>query len=257
MSRKLIVGNWKMNGSLAANAQLLEGINDGWSTLPEAKNEVAVAVAPPAVYLSQVQTLLENSPLALATQDVSVAASGAYTGDISAAMLGDFGVNYAIVGHSERRKYQGETDAVVAEKALAALDAGLTPIVCLGETSQERDTGQALDVVTRQLQSVIDRVADKANRLAVAYEPIWAIGTGRTATPEQAQVVHAALRVQLAAAIGEDAAKGVAILYGGSMNAVNAAELLGQADIDGGLIGGAALKAADFLAIISVARQVA
>lgn len=258
MARKLVAGNWKMNGTLAANAALVQGVVSG---LAQARGAAAVdvAVAPPAVYLAQVAGLLESEPgngLALAAQDVSAQATGAYTGDVSAAMLAEFGVRYAIVGHSERRKYQGETDALVAQKTRAAQQAGITPIVCLGETLEERDAGQALSVVARQLQAVLDAEGVDAAALVIAYEPVWAIGTGRTATPEQAQEIHAALRQQLQARLGDGAQK-VAILYGGSMNAGNAAELLAQRDIDGGLIGGAALKPADFLAIVASAAQAA
>lgn len=257
MARKLIVGNWKMNGTLAANQALVDGLKAGWAQLPQAQGVVDVAVAPPFTYLAQVRDLLAGSAIALASQDISVADSGAYTGDVAAPMLKELGVQYAIVGHSERRKFQNESDAVVADKAAAALKHGITPIVCLGETLQERDAGQALPVVQRQLQAVIERNANDVTKLVLAYEPVWAIGTGRTATPEQAQEVHAALRAQLAKAAGADAAASIAILYGGSMNAGNAADLLAQPDIDGGLIGGASLKHHDFLAIVASARQAA
>lgn len=246
MSKKLIVGNWKMNGGLQANAELLAGIQAG---LPAAPCGVGVAV--PAVYVAQVQALLAGSAVALAVQDVSQHDKGAYTGEVSATMLQDFGVRYALVGHSERRQYHGETDAVVALKAQAALAKGITPIVCVGETLQEREAGHTEQVVKRQLAAVIQQVGHCVSELVVAYEPVWAIGTGKTASPEQAQAVHAVLRAQLAAAT--DQAARVPLLYGGSMNAANAAELLAQADIDGGLVGGASLKAADFLQIIAAA----
>ena len=248
MKKKLIVGNWKMNGGLAANAVLLKALKEG---LPEGGN-VGVAVAVPAVYLAQAQAELEGSAIGVAAQDVSQHESGAYTGELSAAMLRDFGVRYTLVGHSERRQYHGETDAVVALKAQAALAKGVTPIVCVGETLAEREAGQTEEVVKRQLAAVIHQVGQCINELVVAYEPVWAIGTGRTATPEQAQQVHAVLRAQLAAASQQ--ADRIALLYGGSMNASNAAQLLAQADIDGGLVGGASLKAADFLAIIAAAQ---
>ncbi|MBS7350480.1 MAG: triose-phosphate isomerase [Comamonas sp.] len=248
--KKLIAGNWKMNGSLAANAALLQAVADGLQQQQAAACDVAVAV--PAAYLAQVQQLLAGTAIALGAQDVSEHSSGAFTGEISAAMLQEFGVCYALVGHSERRQYHGETDAVVAAKAQAALAAGMTPVVCIGETLAEREAGQTEAVVQRQLGAVLDTVGkDDVLRLVVAYEPVWAIGTGKTATPEQAQAVHAALRAQLVAAHPE--AAGVRLLYGGSMNAANAASLLAQPDIDGGLIGGAALKAADFLQIIAAA----
>lgn len=248
MKKKLIVGNWKMNGSLAANAVLLKALKEG---LPGGGN-AGVAVAVPAVYLAQAQAELEGSAIGVAAQDVSQHESGAYTGELSAAMLRDFGVRYTLVGHSERRQHHGETDAVVALKAQAALAKGVTPIVCVGETLAEREAGQTEEVVKRQLAAVIHQVGQCINELVVAYEPVWAIGTGRTATPEQAQQVHAVLRAQLAAASQQ--ADRIALLYGGSMNASNAAQLLAQADIDGGLVGGASLKAADFLAIIAAAQ---
>nr|WP_314538606.1 triose-phosphate isomerase [uncultured Ottowia sp.] len=245
--KKLIAGNWKMNGSLAANAALMGELLAG---IGQPVCDVAVCV--PAVYLAQVQLLLAGQGgIALGAQDVSQHESGAYTGDVSAAMLKELGARYVIVGHSERRQYQGETDAQVAVKAQRALAAGLTPIVCVGETLREREQGETESVVGRQLSAVIQLNGERLADLVVAYEPVWAIGTGRTATPEQAQAVHAALRALLAAA--DLQAAGVRILYGGSMNAGNAAELLAQPDIDGGLIGGASLKARDFLKIIETA----
>jgi len=248
MRPKLVVGNWKMNGSRAANASLLAGIVAG---LDNANATCAVCV--PAPYLQQCADTLAGGKLAWGAQDVSVHASGAYTGEVAASMLTDFGCSYVIVGHSERRAYHGETDQVVAQKTLAALNAGLTPIVCVGETLEQREAGQTNVVVGRQLSAVLELLdVDAAARIVVAYEPVWAIGTGKTATPAMAQEVHAQLRSQLrerSAAAGER----VAILYGGSMKPDNAAELMAQGDIDGGLIGGAALKAADFLAIIGAA----
>ena len=245
--KKLIAGNWKMNGSLAANAALMGELLAG---IGQPACDVAVCV--PTVYLAQVQLLLAGQGgIALGAQDVSQHESGAYTGDVSAAMLKELGARYVIVGHNERRQYQGETDAQVAVKAQRALAAGLTPIVCVGETLREREQGETESVVGRQLSAVIQLNGERLADLVVAYEPVWAIGTGRTATPEQAQTVHAALRALLAAA--DLQAAGVRILYGGSMNAGNAAELLAQPDIDGGLIGGASLKARDFLKIIETA----
>ncbi len=211
-----------------------------------------VALCVPAPYLAQVQMLRAGSQLDLGAQDVSQHVNGAYTGEVSAAMLKEFGVRYAIVGHSERRQYHGETDAVVAEKAKTALAAGLTPIVCVGETLAEREAGKTEEVVKRQLAAVIHTNGHCISEVGVAYEPVWAIGTGKTATPDQAQQVHALLRAQLRAA--SDHADRIHILYGGSMNAANAASLLSQPDIDGGLVGGASLKAADFLQIIAAAR---
>jgi len=249
--KKLIAGNWKMNGSLAANEALLRDIVAGLPAQPAC----AVAVCVPAPYLAQVSALVAALPavsdLDLGAQDVSSQASGAFTGEVSAAMLKEFGCRYAIVGHSERRQYHGETDALVADKAKAALAAGITPIVCVGETLAERDAGHTGDVVRRQLAAVIHINGHCISEIVLAYEPVWAIGTGKTATPEEAQAVHAVLRTQLKAAT--DQAARVKILYGGSMNASNAASLLAQADIDGGLIGGASLKAPDFLKIIAAA----
>jgi triosephosphate isomerase len=245
--KKLIAGNWKMNGGLAANEALLRALLAQIGT-PAAE----VAVCAPAPYLAQLQSLLSGSPIAWGSQDVSAHEQGAYTGEISVAMLHDFGCRYAIVGHSERRQYHAETDAVVAAKAQRALAGGVTPIVCVGETLAEREAGQTEAVVKRQLAAVIHAVAHCTSEIVVAYEPVWAIGTGKTATPEQAQQVHAVLRAQLAAATTHP--ERVRILYGGSMNAANAASLLAQPDIDGGLIGGASLKAPDFLQIVAAAR---
>jgi len=246
MKKKLIAGNWKMNGTAASNAALLEALlaqSADWKCL--------VAVCVPAVYMAQVQSIVEGTGIALGSQDVSAQESGAYTGEISAAMLKDFGTRYAIVGHSERRQFHGETDATVATKATRALAAGITPIVCVGETLAEREAGRTEEVVKRQLAAVIHANGHCISEIVVAYEPVWAIGTGKTATPEMAQQVHAVLRAQLQAA--SEHADRVHILYGGSMNAANAQQLLAQPDIDGGLVGGAALKAADFLAIIAAA----
>ncbi|MDP2820034.1 MAG: triose-phosphate isomerase [Polaromonas sp.] len=249
--KKLIAGNWKMNGSLAANEALLRDIAAGLLAQPAC----AVAVCVPAPYLAQVHALIAATPalsaIDLGAQDVSRQASGAFTGEVSASMLKEFGCRYVIVGHSERRQYHAETDALVADKAKAALAAGITPIVCVGETLAEREAGQTEQVVKRQLAAVIHTNGHCISEIALAYEPVWAIGTGKTATPEEAQAVHAVLRRQLKAA--SDQAARVKILYGGSMNAANAASLLAQADIDGGLIGGASLKASDFLKIIAAA----
>ncbi len=252
MKHKLIAGNWKMTGSLAANEALVKGVQDGLNAaLADKKAQVAVCV--PAAYLSQVQQLTHNSGIDLGSQDVSAHEQGAYTGETSAAMLKDFAVRYAIVGHSERRQYHGETDELVATKAQRALAAGITPIVCVGETLAEREAGKTEEVVKRQLAAVIHTNGHCISEIVVAYEPVWAIGTGKTATPEQAQAVHAVLRAQLKAAT--EHSERVQILYGGSMNAANAAQLLSQPDIDGGLIGGAALKPADFLTIIAAAAR--
>ena len=252
MKQQLIAGNWKMNGSLSANEALLHGLLQGFTQAVRGKH-TQVVVCVPAAYLSQVQQLLKGSGIDLGSQDVSAHEQGAYTGEVSASMLKEFAVRYAIVGHSERRQYHGETDEQVAHKAQRALSAGITPIVCVGETLAEREAGKTEDVVKRQLASVIHVNGHCISEIAVAYEPVWAIGTGQTASPTQAQAVHAVLRAQLKAATPHS--DRVHILYGGSMNAGNAAELLAQPDIDGGLIGGAALKALDFLTIIAAAAR--
>ena len=245
MKKKLIAGNWKMNGSLAANASLLQAVLAASHGM-----NCHAAVCVPSAYLAQVQALLAGQSLiALGSQDVSAQEAGAFTGEISAGMLKDFAVRYAIVGHSERRQYHAETDATVALKAQRALSAGITPIVCVGETLTERQAGKTEEVVKRQLAAVIHTNGHCISEIVVAYEPVWAIGTGLTATPEQAQEVHSVLRAQLKAASPQ--ADRVSILYGGSMNAANARQLMAQADIDGGLIGGAALKSSDFLAIMA------
>ena len=247
--KKLIAGNWKMNGSLAANHALVQAMLDG---LKGVDPKAEMALCAPAVYLAQMQDLLAGSAVAWGAQDVSAQEQGAYTGEISAAMLKDFACRYAIVGHSERRQYHAESDAVVAAKAQRALAAGITPIVCVGETLAEREANQTEAVVKRQLAAVIHAVTHCTSEIVVAYEPVWAIGTGKTATPEMAQAVHAVLRKQISAATQHP--ERVKILYGGSMNAANAASLLAQPDIDGGLIGGASLKAVDFLQIVAAAQ---
>ncbi|WP_049799654.1 triose-phosphate isomerase [Cupriavidus metallidurans] len=231
-----------MHGSLAANAALLEGIK-------AAPARAKLAVCAPFPYLAQCQTLLSGSQVAWGAQDVSSEARGAFTGEVAASMLGEFGCGYALVGHSERRTYHGETDAVVAAKALRALEFDIVPVVCVGETLAEREAGQTEAVVGRQLQAVLDALSiEQLGRIVLAYEPVWAIGTGKTATSAQAQEVHAALRARVTAKDAGVAAR-MAILYGGSVKPDNAAELFSMSDIDGGLIGGASLKADDFLAI--------
>ena len=245
--KKLIAGNWKMNGSLDANAALVAALLQGtqaWAC--------DVAVCAPAPYLPQLQTLLKGSRLDLGAQDLSVHEAGAFTGEVSAAMLKEFGVRYCIVGHSERRQYHQESDATVALKAQRALAAGITPIVCVGETLAQREAGQTEEVVKRQLAAVVHTNGHCISEIVLAYEPVWAIGTGKTASPEEAQHVHHVLRAQLQAA--SQHADRVRILYGGSMNAGNAQALLAQPDIDGGLIGGAALQAAAFLSIVAAAH---
>lgn len=249
MRKKLVAGNWKMHGSLQRNALLLERIVAGSAGL-----SCDVALFAPFPYLGQLQALLAGSGVAWGAQTLSEFAEGAYTGEVSAGMLKDFGCSHVLVGHSERRNLFAEGDGVVAAKFAAAQAAGLLPVLCVGETLAEREAGATVGVVTRQLSAVMDRVGIAAMRAAVlAYEPVWAIGTGVTASAAQAQEVHAAIRAHLA---GADAAvaEGMCILYGGSVKPGNAAELFAQADIDGGLIGGAALVADDFLAICQAAH---
>lgn len=244
MRTKLVAGNWKMYGNLAANQALLNRIRDAAADL---KSSCAVCV--PFPYLAQAQASLAGSRVAWGGQNISEHVQGAYTGEVSAEMLAEFGCRYTLVGHSERRALYGESDAVVAAKFAAALRAGLTPILCVGETLKEREAGTTSEVVIRQLDAAINVSGVAAlSRAVLAYEPVWAIGTGKTATPQQAQDVHALLRARIA---GSDAAvaQGLQILYGGSVKPGNARELFAMADIDGGLIGGASLVADDFLAI--------
>lgn len=239
--RSLVVGNWKMHGSRPVNAALLDGV---LQARPFA-SEVAVCV--PFPFLSETAVMLAGSDLRWGAQDCSAHDQGAFTGEVSAGMLAEFGCSYVIVGHSERRALHAETDQVVADKAKAALARGVTPIVCVGETLAQREAGHTEAVVKRQLSAVIHTLGHCAGEMVVAYEPVWAIGTGLTATPEQAQSVHALLRAQLRAATAH--ADVMRLLYGGSVKPDNAAALFAQPDIDGGLIGGASLKAADFVAI--------
>src|SRR5258706_3379393 len=249
---KLVVGNWKMHGRLADNVRLLDAVAQGAGALADG---VRVGVCVPCPYLAQAQSLLEGSRVAWGVQDVSAYTQGAYTGEVAAEMAIDFGASLAIVGHSERRAYHRESAELVAIKAQRALEAGLTPIVCVGETLEEREAGSTEQVVGTQLDEVLAKLsAEEAARILVAYEPVWAIGTGRSATAEQAQQVHAFLRGRLAAKGA--AVADVPVLYGGSVKPDNAEELFRQADIDGGLIGGASLKDKDFLAICHAAQAV-
>lgn len=251
MRRKLIVGNWKMHGSLVVNTALL---NDIQARLKQETTICEAAVCVPMPYLAQCQKELHAAPIAWGAQDVSAHESGAYTGETSASMLADFGCRYVIVGHSERRTYHNETDQLVAQKTLRALAAGLTPIVCVGETLAEREAGQSDQMIGQQIDAVLAALnADQLSGIVIAYEPVWAIGTGKTATPQLAQEVHAMLRAKLSQKNSALAAQ-VKILYGGSMKPDNAKELLAMPDIDGGLIGGASLKADDFVAIIQAAH---
>ena len=244
MRKTIVAGNWKMNASKDSVESLVTDILSGASDV-----SAEIIVCAPFPYLSQVEVLIEGSNLMLGAQNLNVNASGAFTGEVSAEMIKDFGANHVIVGHSERRSLYGETSEIVAEKTKAAIDSGLTPILCLGESLDQRESGKTESVVSEQLNKVIKMVGIEAfNNIIIAYEPVWAIGTGMTATPEQAQAVHKFIR-DLLATSGQDIADKTAILYGGSMNAGNAVELISCADIDGGLIGGAALKAEDFLQI--------
>ncbi|MGC2959971.1 triose-phosphate isomerase [Paraburkholderia graminis] len=246
---KLVVGNWKMHGRLAENAALLQAVAKGAGELPA---DVRVGVCVPTPYLAQAQSLLDGSRVMWGVQDVSAFTQGAYTGEVSAQMVTDFAATFAIVGHSERRAYHRESADLVAVKTQRALEAGLTPIVCVGETLDEREAGATEQVVGAQLDEVLAKLSvQEATRIVVAYEPVWAIGTGKSATAGQAQAVHAFLRGRLAAKGAEIA--GVPLLYGGSVKPDNAEELFRQQDIDGGLIGGASLKDQDFLAICKAA----
>lgn len=245
MRQPLIAGNWKMHGSASFVAELLTMLR---AELPQPL-AARVAVCPPYPYLAQAATLLTDSPIKLGGQDLALHDGGAYTGDVAGEMLADLACEYVIVGHSERREYHHESDAIVAAKFVRAQVAGLTPILCLGETLEERETGITETVIARQLQAVIEQAGIAAFAQAViAYEPVWAIGTGKTATAEQAQTVHAFIRQQLAQ-IDATIADQIQLLYGGSMKPNNAPALLAMPDVDGGLIGGAALNAKDFAAI--------
>ncbi len=249
MRRALVAGNWKLNGSLATIQPLIKTILAGIERIQQAE----IAVCPPYIYLPAVQAMLMGSPIAVGAQDVSDQDSGAFTGEVSAPMLRDFGVRYCIVGHSERRHIYGENDALTARKFAAARRSELWPILCVGELLEEREQGNTEQVVARQLDAVIHLEGISAFRDAViAYEPVWAIGTGKTATPEQAQAVHAFIRQRLAAQ-DKRIAENVRILYGGSVKADNASKLFSQPDVDGGLIGGASLKSGEFLAICGAA----
>jgi triosephosphate isomerase len=241
MRGKLVVGNWKMNGGLAANAALLDALRAGWTP----RDDRSLAVCVPFPYLGQARDALRGSPLAWGAQDLSPHAGGAYTGDVAGGMIAEFGCRYVLAGHSERRQIHGETDAVVAAKSAAALAAGLTPIVCFGETLAERDAERWQEVVGRQFDVVAAVLEAELARVVMAYEPVWAIGTGRTAYPEQAQEVHAFLQQRLRQAGAAD----VLVLYGGSVKAGNAGALFAMPDVDGGLVGGASLNAGEFLAI--------
>lgn len=250
MRQPMVAGNWKMNGNREESAALLEGIAAGMSAVQKAE----VVVCPPAILMTLAMEKLSGSNVKLGGQNLNHHASGAYTGEISGPMLKDASCTYVIVGHSERRSYYGEDDDLVARKFEAAQEYSLTPILCVGETLEEREAEQTEEVVARQLDAVLNTLDIKAFKNAViAYEPVWAIGTGKTATKEQAQEVHKFIRGKLAA-LDTDIAAGCRILYGGSMKPDNAMELIAQPDIDGGLIGGASLKAEDFIGICTAAN---
>ena len=242
-----MAGNWKMNASKESVNKLVMGILSGMSNVSS-----EVVICAPFPYLSQVEALITHSQVRLGAQNLNTNMSGAFTGEVSADMIKDFGAQHVIVGHSERRSFYGETNTIVAEKVKAALDSGLIPLFCVGETLEQREAGETESVVAAQINTVADLVGiDAFLNIVVAYEPVWAIGTGVTASPEQAQEVHAFIR-QLLANNNYDVAQQTPILYGGSMNATNAKELIACADIDGGLIGGASLKPEDFLQICRV-----
>lgn len=252
MRKPLIAGNWKMNGSMSDTRSLIAGIVQGASACPD----VDILICPTLVHLSLAHHLLESSTVMLGAQNLYVGANGAFTGEVSGAMLKDVGCQYVLIGHSERRSLFHDDLTLVAEKFKAALQAGLKPILCIGETRAEREAGQTENVIRTQLTSVIDAAGiESFHQAVIAYEPVWAIGTGLTATPEQAQAVHAFIR-KLFAQNNVDLAKTIRILYGGSMKPDNAASLLAMADIDGGLIGGASLDANSFLAICTAASKV-
>lgn len=244
--RKIVAGNWKMNGSSESVVELVKGL--------KSNDAVDVVIAPTFVYLPVVSDALKGSEIKLAAQTVSEFASGAYTGEVSLAMLKDFSVSHVILGHSERRSLFLETDAQVAKKVLATLEAGLTPILCVGETLEQREAGTTLDVCNAQVDAVLELVGvEMFDKVVIAYEPVWAIGTGKSATSEQAQEVHKGIRDNIAEKSLEIAQK-VAILYGGSVKASNSAELFAQPDIDGALVGGASLDAKEFNSIIESAK---
>ncbi len=247
MRKTIVAGNWKMNASKESVNKLVLGILSGMDNVSS-----KVVICAPFPYLSQVEALISHSQVSLGAQNLNINTSGAFTGEVSADMIKDFGAQHVIVGHSERRSLYGETNTIVAEKVKAALDSDLIPLFCVGETLEQREAGETESVVVDQINTVVDLVGIAAFlKIVVAYEPVWAIGTGVTASPEQAQSVHAFIR-QLLANKSNDVAQQTPILYGGSMNAANANELIACADIDGGLIGGASLKPEDFLQICRV-----
>ena len=251
MAKNLVIGNWKMNGNLSRSEQLVDDILAQLPVLPT----LEVAICPPFPYLAPVAKRLRGSTVQLGAQNLSEYQSGAYTGEVSGPMLADFGARFVLVGHSERRSLYGESSRLVASKVESALECGLTPVLCVGETLEERESGRAEEVIRQQLQPVLQQAGAAAlRRVVIAYEPVWAIGTGKTASPQQAQEIHAFIRqyLQQAEAWHPDHSR---LLYGGSVKADNAAELFAQPDIHGALVGGASLKAEDFVAISHAAAQ--
>ena len=250
MRRSLIIGNWKMNGTQATIVSLVEEL-----LLADVGEDVEVVLCPSSPYLYLLKTQLHGSDIALAAQDVSEFEAGAYTGETAASMLLDLGCRYSLVGHSERRELFAESDEQVARKALRLCSAGLTPVVCVGESLSEREAGEAEQVIAQQLAPFLEGVGEGVlKKSVIAYEPVWAIGTGQTATPDQAQAMHAFIRGTIAVSSPE-LARDMRVIYGGSMKPGNAGELLSMPDIDGGLVGGASLKAKDFLAIIDTVKH--
>lgn len=254
MNRKfLIAGNWKMNKSAAEAALLAKEIVQGVGQ----QHDVEVLICPPFTALESTARALENSTVKLGAQNMHPEAAGAFTGEISAEMLRDHFTTHVLLGHSERRTLFGESDDFINQKVLAALKSRLRPVLCVGETLEERESGQTAAVVERHVTRGLSGVdAEQADSLVIAYEPVWAIGTGKTATPDQAQEVHAGIRQLLAAIMGENAARKIRILYGGSMKPANAEDLLGRPDIDGGLIGGASLEARSFVQMVRTALEI-
>ena len=251
MPRPFVVGNWKMHKTIGEARALTQAVRDGVSAL----SDIDVAVAPPFTALAAAAEILKGSNVGLAAQTMHEAAKGAFTGEISPAMLKDLGCTHVILGHSERRHIFGETDMQVMKKARAAFDHLLIPILCVGETLQERETARTFDVVERQAEHALRHLTpEEASRAVLAYEPVWAIGTGKTASPAQAQEVHAFLRQRVARSHGDGVARAIRILYGGSVKADNAASLIAEPDVDGSLVGGACLEAPSFLGIVAASR---
>lgn len=249
MRNKIVAGNWKMNLSFEQALQLANDLNEYVANHP---TSAKVVIAPSSIYLQAIQETVDNDYITVAAQDVAAAEKGAYTGDVSAEQLDSIGINCAIVGHSERREYQQESDAVIAQKLEQLFAKEITPIFCIGEKLEEREADKHFEVVkTQVLNALQPQKTENLSKIVIAYEPVWAIGTGKTASPEQAQEIHAYIRSVLKEAFGENIANGTSILYGGSVNPANAEELFAQPDIDGGLVGGASLKVEDFSQIIA------